>query len=129
MIAIAALVVVLASAMIIPVFATTVTLVSAMLLLITRSVLTVVPVVLHKEDPLTAGVVFAAVLAPVSGMARRNAQIDGRAVNRYPLDCYGLTINQLRLWVAADVESAIEARLTDAERNANVGSERLDSDS
>ena len=45
----------------------------AVMFLVTRDVLAVVPVVLHKEDPFAAGVVFAAVIAPMFGVARRYA--------------------------------------------------------
>ena len=38
--------------------------------LVTRYILAVVPVVMHKEDPLAAGIVFAAVLFPMFGVAR-----------------------------------------------------------
>ena len=65
MVAIAALVVVTrAPTMIIPVLVTAAIAAITMLFLVTRNVLAVVPVVLHKEDPLAAGVVFAAVPAP-----------------------------------------------------------------
>ena len=40
-----------------------------MLLVLARSVMLAVPVVLHKEDALAASVVFAAVLAPMFGIA------------------------------------------------------------
>src|SRR5450759_1483844 len=94
-----------------------------MLFLITRSILAVVPVVLHKEDPLAAGVVFAAVLAPMFGVARRYAQIDRRAIHRHPLDCHRLTIDHLWLRIVANIEPAIEAGLADADRDSNVGGE------
>src|ERR1700690_2212792 len=123
MVAIVVAAVVLVPTMIIPVRATAVILVATIMFLVTRNVLVVVPVVLHKEDPLAAGVVLAAVLAPVFGMARRHAQINRRTVGRHPLYGDRLRIKHLRLGVAADVEAAIEARLADAERQANVGSE------
>src|ERR1017187_10078924 len=106
-------------AMIIPAFVSAVT----MLFLVTRNILMVVPVVLHKIDPLAAGVVFAAVLVPMFGVARRYAQIDRRTIHRTPLDYFRLTIEHLWLMIAADIESAIETWLADAERNSNVGSE------
>lgn len=96
--------------------------VPTMLFLITRNVLAVVPAVLHKVDPLAAGVVFVAVLAPISGMARRYAQIDRRTILCYPLDYSRLAIDHLRLRVVADVEPAIKSGLADADRDANVGS-------
>ena len=116
-------VVLLVPAMIIPVFVTAVITAMTMLFLVTRSVLALVPVVMHKEDPLAAGVVFAAVLVPMFGMARRYAQIDRRAFHRHPLDCYRLTIDHLWRRKAADVESTIEAGVADGDRDSNVGSE------
>lgn len=40
---------------------------------VTRSIFVLIPIILHKQDPLAAGMVFAAVLAPVFGVARRYA--------------------------------------------------------
>jgi hypothetical protein len=107
------------SMMIFPVFVTAVT----MLLLITRNILAVVPVVLHKEYPLPAGVVFAAMPSPVPGVAWRHAQIDRFALHRYHMDYPRLRIDHSRLRKVANVDSTIEARLTDANRNPNVRSE------
>jgi hypothetical protein len=73
------------------------TIIIPMLFLVTRNVLAVVPVVLHEEDPLAAGVVFAAVLAPMFGLTRRDAQIDRRAFHRYPFDHNGLTVDYLNV--------------------------------
>lgn len=85
-----------------------------MMLLVTRNVLVVIPVVLHEVDPLAAGVVFAAVFAPVFRVARGHMQIDRRAVNQYPLDYNRLPVDKLRLRIIADVEAAIETGLADA---------------
>jgi hypothetical protein len=115
-------------ALIVPVLVTAIVPAVTMTFLVARNILAVVPVVLHKEDALAAGVIFAAVLAPVFGMARGDAQIDWWAVHRYPLDCYRLTMDHLWLWKAADVDPAIEAGLADADRDANVGSEGRDGD-
>src|SRR5665647_3754253 len=94
-----------------------------MLFLIARNVLAVVPVVLHKVDPLAAGVVFSAVPGPMPAMARGYAQIDRRAIHLYPLDYSGLTIDHSRLRKIADVESAIEAGFADVNRNSDVSCE------
>lgn len=118
---VAVAVVLLLSTMIIPALVTAVILAITMLFLVTRNILVVVPVVLHKVDPLAAGIVFAAVLAPMFGVARRYAQIDRRAAHRYPLDDYRLTINHLWRRIVADVEPSIEAGLADADRDSNVG--------
>lgn len=110
----------LVPATIIPALVTAIIPAVTMLFLVTRDILAVVPVVLHKVDPLAAGVVFAAVLAPMFGVARRYAQIDGRAAHWYPLDYSRLMIDYLWLRIAADVESAIEAGLADADGNTDI---------
>ena len=43
----------------------------AMLFLVTRSIFTVIPIILHKIDPLVTGIVFATVLVPMFGMSWR----------------------------------------------------------
>lgn len=96
-----------------------------MVLPITRDVLVVIPVVLYKVDPLAAGVVPVAMLAPVLAMPGRYAHIDRLFYHDNPLDDPRLTIDHtwLRVWVIADVDSPIEARLADANRHSDVGSE------
>jgi hypothetical protein len=93
---------------------------AAMLPLVTRDILVLVPVVLHKEHPLAAGVVLTTVPAPMFRVARRYAQIDRRAVHRYPVDGYRLAIDHLWLWITANVESTVEPGLSDADGNADV---------
>ena len=48
---------------------------------VTWYIYVVVPMVLHKEHWLAAGVVFVAVFAPIFGVAGRDAQIDRRAIH------------------------------------------------
>ena len=108
-------IVLVALAMIALIVVTAVILATALLFLITRNILTVVPVVLHKVDALATGIVFAAVFPPVFCMTIRHAQIDRRAFYRYPLNYSGPEINQLWWLIVADVESAIEAGLADAD--------------
>ena len=67
--------VVLAPTMVIPVPVTANVSAIAMTFLVTRCVLMLVPVVLHKVDPLATGVIFAAVFAPIFLMARADVQI------------------------------------------------------
>jgi hypothetical protein len=112
--------VVLASTMIISVLVMAVIPTITMMFLVTRNILPVVPVVLHKEDPLAAGVVLAAVFAPVFRVAWGHTKIDRRAAHRYPLDYHRLTIDRLWLRIAADVEATIEARLANAEGNTDI---------
>ena len=120
-IAISAMVVVAISAtMIIPVIVVSSIMVITMLLLVAWSVFVVVPVVLHKIDPLVARVVFSAVLGPMLAMARGYVQIYWLALVTFLYDYSGLTIVDLRLRKAADVESAIKAGLADADRNPDL---------
>lgn len=90
---------------------------------IMRNKIALVPVVMHKVDPLAAGTVMAAMLAPMLAMARRHAQIDGLALDHDALDDSRLTVDHawLRIWIIADVDAAIETGLTDRHGNPNVG--------
>ena len=107
-------VIVLVPVMIIIVHVTPVILAITMNFLVTRNVIAVVPVVLHKEDSLAAGIVLAAVLAPVFGLTWRYTQINRRAIRRYLLDCYRMTINDLRLRIVTEVEATIVVGLANA---------------
>ena len=98
----------------VPVRAITVT------LLIARNVFALIPVVLNKIDAFATGVVLVTMLAPIFGMTGRNAQIDRRALDHYPLDHHWLTIDELRRRIITDVDLAIESGMTDAQRNSNI---------
>jgi hypothetical protein len=102
---------------------TTIILAVTMSFLITRNILAVVPSILHKKDALTAGVVFATVLAPISGMTWWYTQINRRSVHISPFNHYRPTVKHLWLWIVADVNLAIKSGLTYAEREAHIGSE------
>lgn len=95
---------------------------AAMTLPVTRNIFAVVPLVLHEEDPLAAGVVLAAMPVPMLDVARRHPQIDRRPAHRHPLDCDRLGIDDLRLRIVADVHPPIETGLADADGNSHVGS-------
>jgi hypothetical protein len=88
--------------------------------LVTRHVFAVIPVILHKEDLLAAGGVLAAVLAPMSGMARWYVHIDRGPFDRSPRDSHRLDKYQLWLWKVADVDSAIEVGLANVDRDSSV---------
>ena len=94
-----------------------------MSLLITRNILALIPGIMDKEDLLTAGVVFTAMLAPIFGMSRRYAQIDRGTPYPYPLNDSRLRVDHLWLRVTANVKSAIKTRLADTQRDTNIGSE------
>jgi len=93
-----------------------------MFFLITWDILAFIPIVMHKEDPLTAGVVFAAMFAPMFGMSRGYAQIERRSLHPHPLNNYRLRVDHSWLRKIADVKLTIESGLAYAERNTNVGS-------
>ena len=117
-------VILITSPIIMPALITTIIPVLTMSFLITRDILTIVPVVMDKKDPLAAGIIFAAIPAPMFGMPRRNVQVDRRTVSPHPpLNNYRLTVEQSGLRVIADIKLAIEPRLAYTERDANVGSE------
>ena len=85
-----------------------------------------VPRILDKIDVLAAGVIRAAVLRPLFGVTRRDAQIDGRLwdVPARLFDDDWLGVDHRRRWEVADVEATVEARLADLDRDAHVGRHR-----
>ena len=102
-------------------FVTIVVAVVVMAFAIAGNVLAVVPVIPDEIDALATGAVFRAVLGPMLGMARRNAQINGRSGYRNRRDDHRTGIDQYRRGIASDVDTTIEARLADIDRNAHVG--------
>lgn len=94
---------------------------TAMPFLITRNILPVVPVVLNKVDTFSAGVVLAAVLAPMFGMAWGHAQVNRSTFILHSINDHWLTVKHLRLRIVADIKLAVEAGLPDGNRNANIG--------
>ena len=93
-----------------------------------RDVHIVVPVLLHEIDWLATRVVLAAVLAPILRMPRWDVQVDRLTRHRHSLDDDRLCVDQPRRRQRTDIDTAI-ARLADADRNADIGSERWRSDS
>ena len=100
--------------MVIPVMPIFITVIGSTFL-ISRNIFAVIPVVSHKINRFATGVVVPTVLAPVLHMARRNMQIDWRAAYGYSLNVTRLRVNELRRRKAANIESAIEAGLGDAQ--------------
>ena len=96
----------------------------AVFALVMRNVHVVEPAFLHKIDPLAACVVLVAVLTPVLGVARGHVQVDGLDyhTHRHRRDDDRLWVNKLR-WLSnvADLNVAIEARLTDGDRYRSIG--------
>jgi hypothetical protein len=99
----------------IPALVTAAILTIGMLLLVAGSVFAFVPAILHKEYALAAGVIFAAMFAPVSGVIGRNAQIDRRAFHRSPLDNHRLRKYEWWPRKVADVESTVKSGLANAD--------------
>src|SRR6267142_4188558 len=93
---------------------------------VSRHVFVVVPVVAHKIDRPTAGVILGAVLAPVLLVSRRHVQVDWRGRNEFrrPSDHNRLWVYQLWLRDVANVDLPVKSGLADADRHAYVGSER-----
>jgi hypothetical protein len=98
---------------------------ATVIFLLTAKVLLIVPAVLHKQDTLAAGIVVTAMSFPLLSMTRGYAQIDGRSIHRNAFNGYRLPIQHLRLRIAADINPAIEAGLTNVERNTHVGGKCL----
>lgn len=89
-----------------------------------RGINRVVPVVLHEIDGGAAGVVLSAMLAPMLGMAGRYMQIHWLPYGLHGLNNDRLAIDQRWSWILiADINLAVEAWLTNADGNANIGSE------
>ena len=95
---------------------------STLLFLVTWNVLAVVPIVIHKIYAFVAGIVFAAVITPRPGVARRYAHIDRWSIPRSPFHSHRLTIKYAWLRIVVHVESAIESWLANIQWNPNVGS-------
>src|SRR5262249_43200018 len=90
-----------------------------------RDVDLVVPALLHEVDAFTAGVVLAAVLLPVLGVSRRHTQVDRRPLhgdrNWRGLHDDRLLVDDRRRGRVADVDPAVEPRVTDGDGDSDVG--------
>jgi hypothetical protein len=110
-------------AIIMPALIVTVIPALTMSLLITRNVLSPVPIVSYKDDMLTAGIVLPAIPPPIFSMFFWYAQVDRRALHRYPtLNDNRPREDHLRRREVAQVKTTIEAGMPQADRNTNVGS-------
>ena len=124
---IAALVAIVAVA-VVPFVPTMVVATITVALLVMGNVFVLVPGVLHKVDPLAAGIVLAAVLAPVFRVARGHVQVNRLALYGCLVHDSRLLIDHLWLRIAADVDAPIEARLTDTDGNSDIGRECREGD-
>ncbi len=99
-----------------------------MTLLIIRHVDVTIPPVANEINGTAASVVFVAVLAPMFLMTGRHMHIDGLIDNA---NWRGLNYDWLRVYdfrpgSVTDVNSAVETRLADTDRNTDVGCLRRD---
>jgi len=105
---------------VIPAFVVTLVPLITMPCLIAWYIFAVIPVVLHKIDTFTAGVVFTAVLFPPLGMSRRYAHID-RSTLHSTLDIHRLPIDELWRRIITNIDLPVKTGLSDAYRYAYVG--------
>ena len=92
--------------------------------LIFRYIDVVIPSILHEIDGPATGIVLMTMLTPVLCVSRRNMHIDwGRYVYscRYVGDDYGLWIDDCWRREGSDIDPAIETRLTNTNRDADIG--------
>ncbi len=82
-----------------------------MFLLVTGHVNAVVPAVLDKVDPLSAGTIFMTMFVPVLDMVILNMQINGLLHHHYLFDNDGFRVDQLWWRIVANVYLAIESGL------------------
>ena len=94
-----------------------------MVLPVLRCVLPLVPIILHKINALVAGVVSAAILAPIFRVPRRDTQVNRFTFNGYVIDHPWLAINNLRWRITTNVQLPVKARLTDAHRNTEFSTQ------
>ena len=98
----------------------------AVFFLVAGRVHIVVPIVSDEINRTAAGVVPGAVFSPVLGMAGRNPQVKrfDDPVPRGTNDNHGLGVNHRGSLHVADINLAIETRLSDADRHTNIRSAR-----
>ncbi len=96
--------------------------------LILRHIDIVVPPVTHEVDRLSAGIIFAAVLAPFLLMTRRHVDVDRLIDNagRCRPDHDRLCVDEFGSRIVSNVNAAIKTGLADADRHADIGCLRCD---
>lgn len=97
--------------------------IATMLLAVTGRIFVLIPAILDKIHLLSTRIIRATMLRPMFGVAGWHPQ-----VNRLPLDIAhralnddGFRIDHLRPGKLADIDAAIEARLADIDRYADIG--------
>ncbi len=89
-------------------------------------ILVAVPIIANEIDRLPAGVIFAAMFAPVPFVSGWNAKVDrpGHHRDRWVVDHDGLRKDHRRCWESAKIDPPVEAGLSDRYRNADVRGHR-----
>jgi hypothetical protein len=109
-------------AMIVPMFVAVVAMLVTMMFTIVGNVSIGVPVMPDEEDRLAAGVVLAAVMAPIALIAWAYMQIDRRrqhaAMNAYTYD--GRAIDEAGRRRVADIHASVKARVAQADGAAHL---------
>ncbi len=98
--------------------------------LVMRHIDIIVPLIAYEIDRLTAGIIFAAVLAPMFLMAGRYVQVDGVSNNACrcgPNDDRSC-VDEFRLRSVSDVNASIKTGLADTDRHTDIGSVCRDGD-
>lgn len=84
----------------------------------------IIPSVFDEIDGPATGVILITMLAPLFCVSRRNMQIDRRRymhAHRHRTDHNRGGVNDLGSGIVSDIDLAIESRLTDADRDADIG--------
>ena len=91
--------------------------------LIFRYIDVVIPLISHEIDRPATGIVFMTMFCPMFFVSRRNMQIERRMrhTHRHGTDHDRLRINDLWPWKVSDIDLAIKAWLTNADRHADIG--------
>jgi len=122
---IAMVVVVTIAAIVIPVIAVAIPVIAMFVVVamraVVRNVPRAVPVVPHEQHGLTACAVLAAVSAPISLVARPYVQVHRITAAYFPLDDNRSAIDQSRRRRVAQVDAPIEIRLSDIDRQSDLG--------
>ena len=93
----------------------------AVAFLVARGVFVAIPVVLNEIDRPAAGTVTVAVASPVLGVAWRYAQVEWCYGNWRWTNDHRLRVDQRRGRITADVDTAVETGLADADRDLGGG--------
>ena len=91
--------------------------------LVFRHIYFIIPLIAHKIDRTTAGIVLLAMPLPIFFVSRWDMQVQRLRCHppRRGNDHDRSWINELRLWKVSDVNMSIKTGLTNADRNTEAG--------